>query len=196
MKKIALILIALTCSCSKNTSKNCNDTGRNIEAVSIAKTVVNYMDNDSLIRALPLCTNLNRITISSDSNNTAEHIRVEKLAQNRSLPIKKLLRTEINDQLFFKPSDSLDIISQNCTSEFILPEKEIQSRSIITKEQLESDLIPEYISISYPVFSNDNNKAYIEIGIYSKKRKFGNSLYLKKEKNRWTVAKVQPLWDI
>ena len=53
----------------------------------------------------------------------------------------------------------------------------------------------EFIIFSIPIFSSDNKKAYIEIDIYSKMYRHGESYFLEKNKGKWRVIYSATNWS-
>jgi hypothetical protein len=51
-----------------------------------------------------------------------------------------------------------------------------------------------YYTITIPIFSKDNKKAYAEVSFNCFLCGRGTGVYLKKINNKWKVVKVQELW--
>lgn len=196
---IVLFIFQLILSCNENRTESCNDKVRQTESNEISKVVVQFLEEKRLNFNLPICNSLERLNIiAEDINKISSEVSLKKLDLKapRELYVQKLLLVKLNKKFFFKKSDSLNFVNQNCKSQFKFSKLVLKNVKIVDIKKIKNNSINKYIKFTYPIFSSDNEKAYVEIDFYKKENQFGNSLYLKKTNNKWKIVDIQGLWNI
>lgn len=179
--------------------KNKNITiERNIEIEKIVESIItqdslNIFKNDST--AIPLNKELKKLKIYIlDSN-------IEKI------PPKPIDGIYINDLfyynldvIFISKKDSLDLMNQNLVLKSYRIDNSFSKKLKLTtfKEQKilsKNDRDADFLQLSIPIFSSDNNKAYVEINEIC----FGNcgwskAIYLEKINGKWKIVYKHQLW--
>src|SRR5690606_20552213 len=96
--------------------------------------------------------------------------------------------------IFFHYTDSTTLVEQNrCLNNLTIPKSALGKFKFTC---LENGKIPErYIQFSFPIFSKDNKKAYIEYDQYNGFDGGGQSIYLQKIRGKWKVIEITRNWN-
>ena len=195
MRNFIIIIAIVFLNCSK---KDCKNPVRETESIEISKVIIEFVrQNDTIHLDVPFSSTLKKFNIT-DLQTTQKEVQPKIVTitadPNREILVEKLLHAEIKGKQFFKKSDSLNFIKQNCKAIFTLPKNILQSEKLI-KLDIKKPNNPEYYEITFPIFSSDNKKAYIEIDTFTKEYCFGSSFYLEKIENKWKIIDQQGTWD-
>jgi hypothetical protein len=187
--------------CSKNDCSY-NEKIRKIETEKIIETFLRekYIENSKNSDAV--CNNFKKLKINSESiykepTNKVTIIKLPpslpRILQNTEIYIEMLLNANLKGNKIFNSKDSINFVEQNnCFFKYTLPEK--ISKKLKTIPVSEIDKADNYIILSIPIFSEDNQKAYVEIDCYRKELQFGVSAYLEKKDNLWKIIDTKEIW--
>jgi len=200
---LLIIILALSCS-----DKKSQDAAYKNETLSIIQSLLeqkgvemvrDYPTNQNV----PICINLKKLIINAKCFETVKasnKIVIIKLPKKSftnqgEVCLEKIYKSKPISNVFFKIKDSIDIINQNNSNQnFTIPK--IITKDFETIESNEKTKITEKsIQFSYPIFSKDKTKAYIEFDHYAKNDGYGNSLYLEKENGKWKIKHIESNWD-
>lgn len=176
---------------SINEIKNINSI---IEIIIIQDSLKVLKSNDYINF---LCHDLKRLPI--DIPEKQENGLVLPPAPGR-IYLTELLNERINGEIFFATKDSFNLIAQNSKpSKFIVDQsilKNINSTSF-EKEKAKRKKGKNYrfYEMTIPIFSLDNQKAYVELGYHCGTLcGYGKAIYLKKVSGKWIIVKKFRTW--
>ncbi|SHM68474.1 hypothetical protein [Flavobacterium xinjiangense] len=207
MKNILLLFILTLLSC---TNKKNEDLIRETETVSIIQTLIEKkgleMTRDfPTEKELPICLDLKKVIVNTrcfeetEPNNkiTAIKLPERSFANQGEVCIEKINKSKPINNSFFQIKDSLDILSQNATIKTFKIPKSITQKFKTVELTRNLKIIEQYIQFSIPIFSKDNNKAYLEFDHYSNnEQSYGNSIYLEKIEGKWKIKYIEKNWNI
>lgn len=204
MKKILMILIIclLFANCKKNETE-------------FDKSEIK--DINEIVKIVILEDSLNVLKSENDSKMFSENLIKlniyipEKRKENEPIPpppppsfnnvsIENLLNYKIENQLFFTSKDSLFILEQNLKPNILKIENEIIEKINATSKKNEQEKKKigksyNYYEMTIPIFSKDNQKAYLELNHYCGGLcGSGKSIYLKKINKKWRIVDKWRTW--
>jgi hypothetical protein len=215
MKCKVYILIVLLSSCNKRSeSYNLPDKS---DIYEIIKTVVYEEELPVVNEIIPDDTIINNdgsICISSFSPIplSIDLVKIKfiytKGLSGKDIPplptntqnISYLLDDKINNEFFFCKQDSQYIVFQNEKfNKFRIEEKYLSDFLLTSNEEQENKLLKgghvNYFNMTIPIFSEDNNRAYIEVNhCMSGDGGYGDAIYLEKIDEKWKVLHISRLW--
>ncbi|MEN2402487.1 hypothetical protein GKZ90_0022040 [Flavobacterium sp. MC2016-06] len=204
MNKLLPFLLLLLLGCD---SKNCQKTIRETEAINLLKDLIEQ-DGSNLVsdfpssKDLPICLNLKKIIIETDCfkepTRPAKIIKPPKrsFTNQGKICIEFFNKSRQMKSYFFSKKDSLNFINQNeCIYKLLIP-KSITKNFKTVQRTKTIDITEEYIQFSFPIFSSDNTKAYLEYDHHSKNESYGYSFYLEKINKKWKVKYFATSWAI
>jgi len=192
----SLFLIVFTFSC-KNKNEN-TIIERNIEIEKIFESIITQ---ESL-------NNLKNASAAIPTSEELKKLKVHILASNiEKIPPKPIDGIYINDLfyynldvIFISKKDSLDLMNQNLILKSYrinnsfskkLKLTTFKEQKILSKNNRDTD----FLQLSIPIFSSDNNKAYVEINeICFGNCGWGKAIYLEKRNGKWTIVYKHQLW--
>ena len=131
----------------------------------------------------------------------------EKQANGLVLPpapgriyLTELLHDRIKNEIFFTTKDSSNLIAQNSKpSKFIIDKsilKNINSTSFEKENaKRKKGVNYRFYDMTIPIFSLDNQKAYVELGYHCGTLcGQGKAIYLKKLNGKWIIVKKYGTW--
>lgn len=206
MNRILLLIAFVTLSCNK---KNCQETVRETEAINLFQNLIDEKGKDLVAdfpssKNLPIYLNTKKVIIDAtcfrkeeaSNQNIVIKIIEDPFKSKGQVCIEKFYKSKLDNDVFFLAKDSLNLLNQNeCVQNFIIPKSVIKNYTSIqfTKDIKSTD---EYIQFSFPIFSSDNKKAYLEYDHYSKIERYGNSIYLEKINGKWKIKYIDGNWSI
>jgi len=114
--------------------------------------------------------------------------------------INEILNTDVNNKMFFSKKDSLNIMAQSLNSQKIEIDKIILDK--LNSTTFEKEMIKlkngkqyNFYEMKVPVFSLDNQKAYVELdyrcgGLCGG----GKAIFLEKIKGKWKIVEKRTTW--
>jgi hypothetical protein len=207
MKNILLVFILTLLSC--NSKKN-EELIREKELIIIIQTLLNEKGLEMVSdfrskQKLPICLNLKKVIVNTKcfeqtkTNDKTVVIKFpEKSFTNQAeVCIEKIYKSRPINNSFFLKKDSLNIVNQNETFKAFKIPKSITQKFKTVELTKSSKITEKYIQFSIPIFSKDNNKAYLEFDHYSdNENSYGNSIYLEKVNGKWKIRETKGNWDI
>jgi hypothetical protein len=192
-----LIILMIAFSCQNNKKENIaieknNEIEKIVECV-ILQDSLNVFKNDST--AIPLSKELKKLKVFSGDLNA------------KPVPPKPVSGIYLNDLFYYKlditffpKKDSLQILAQNDVLKTYIINSPIAKRILMTtfeeqKKKSKKNLDANFLYLTIPIFSADNNKAYLEIN----EKCFGNcgwgkAIYLEKQNGKWKIIYKRELW--
>lgn len=189
-------------SCNK---KDCdyNEKIRKIETDKIVEALVLQKHLENFKDSYAICSSFKKIKINTESvyTNPSKKLDVVKLPprlpiiiENTEIYIEKLLNANLKGKKIFQISDSINFVEQNsCFLKYSLPQD--ISKKLKTISVFKIQKASNYIILSIPIFSEDNQKAYMEVDCYPEKDQYGFSVYLEKKDNFWKIKDVKGNWN-
>lgn len=115
------------------------------------------------------------------------------------LQLNSLLNVKINNEVFFRKTDSLHLLFQNHLYKTFPIEKELAKRiKFISSAEAASDMASEksirFYKMTIPIFSSDNKKAYVEWDYSCPLCGYATAIFLKKEDGKWLIVREENLW--
>ena len=197
-KEFILLLIAFTLL-------NCETKSKTIELDS--------KEINAIVEAVIIQDSLNVLKDKKGSKmfcTELEAVRIEipvKLKNGLTPPpfpgnqfISNILKTKINDEVFFSKKDSANIMSQSSTLEKFEIGNAISSKvnaTTIEKEFKKKENGKDYnfYQMKIPIFSLDKQKAYVELNRYCGHLcGSGKAIYLKKINGKWIIIEKWRTW--
>jgi len=206
---IILTFLLFILSCNKRNE----NSQKSVEVIEKPLSLKEIKDINSIIETIIIQDSL-KVLKSDDYTNFLCHdlrrLPIDipvKQANGLVLPpvpgriyVTELLNNKINDELFFTTKDSSNLIAQNSkSSKFIIDKsilKNINSTSF-EKEKAKRKKGENYrfYEMTIPIFSRDNQKAYVELGYHCGTLcGHGKAIYLKKIKGKWIIVKKFGTW--
>lgn len=204
MKKLLLILlVSFSFTKCKNNKENELDSSKIKDINEIVKTVIledtlNVLKNEK--ESGMFCEELVKLDIYIP----------EKRKDNESIPppppsfykisIENLLYHKIENEMFFTSVDSIYLLKQNLNTEKLKIKKDIAEKiNLTTKEKeinkRENGKSYNFYEMTIPIFSSDNQKAYIELNHYCGGLcGSGKSIFLKKIDGKWKIIEIWRTW--
>ncbi len=114
--------------------------------------------------------------------------------------INRIINTKIKDQIFFSNKDSLSLINQYRELDSLKINPEILRNVISTstkKAKLKTKIDEGYYfcEMTIPLFSKDNNRAYVELAYYCGRLcGGGKSIFLEKINGEWKIIESYETW--
>lgn len=114
--------------------------------------------------------------------------------------IENLLNYKIENQIFFTNKDSLFLLEQNLKFNELKVENEIIEKINATSKNIEQEKKKigksyNYYEMTIPLFSEDNQKAYLELNHYCGYLcGSGKSIFLKKINGKWRIVEKRRTW--
>lgn len=211
MKKSIFILTLsiFILSCNK---KNEN-LQKKVELIEKPLSLKEIKDINSIVETVIIHDSLKVLKSNDYTNFLCHDLRrlpidiPEKQANGLVLPpapgriyLTELLNEKINNEIFFTEKDKSNLIAQNSKpSKFIIDKsilKNINSTSF-EKENAKRKKGENYrfYEMTIPIFSLDNQKAYIELGYHCGTLcGHGKAIYLKKLNGKWIIVKKFGTW--
>lgn len=199
MKKTLFIFTFLiVVSCGNNKTEYVFDSEKTDNTNKIIQTLISNKNLNVFNSSIPVCKEL-------IGNAIYEPIPINGIIKfppkkYKFIRINELLQKEVDGKVFFNPKDSTFIANQNLNPKKINIDIKILPKVKITtlKEQKlkikNSEQINFYL-INIPIFSSDNNKAYIEVDkICSGECGYGTEIYLEKLNGKWKIIKSKLSW--
>ncbi len=206
MKKLILILLV---SLSFTKCKN-NDNQAEIDSSKINEI-------NEIVKTVILEDSLNVLKNNKDSKKFCEELIKldiyipEKRKNNEPNPpppppsfykisIENLLYYKIENEFFFTSKDSLYLLQQNLNPEKLKIEKAVIKNINLTTNEKEINKIKmgksyNFYEMTIPIFSSDNQKAYVELNHYCGGLcGSGKSIYLKKINRKWKIVDKWSTW--
>ena len=203
MKEILRIIIIclLFTNCKKNESEFDSSEIKNIN--EIVQSVI-LEDNLNVLKSKSeskmFCGNLIKLNIYIPEKRK-ENEPIPPLSESfNNVSIEKLLYYKIENKMFFTTNDSLFLLKQNLKPNELEIENEIIEKINVTskKNELEKKKIGKlynYYEMTIPVFSKDNQKAYLELNHYCGYLcGSGKSIFLKKINGKWKIVDKWRTW--
>jgi hypothetical protein len=206
MKKLILILLVslLFTKCKNNNNEIEIGSPKINEINKIVKTIIledslNVLKNDK--ESKMFCEELIKLDIYiPEKRKKNEPIPPPPPPSFYKISIEDLLNYKIENEMFFTSKDSLDLLRQNLNPEKLIIEKDILQKINLTTEERENtkrkngELYNFYV-MTIPIFSSDNNKAYVELNHYCGGLcGNGKSIFLKKINGKWKVVDKWRTW--
>jgi hypothetical protein len=205
MKKILLILlVSLSFTKCKNNSETEFDISKIKDINEIVKTVIiedslNVLKNEK--ESKMFCRELIKLEIYiPEKRKDNEPFPPLPLPFSNVISIEKLLSFKIENKMFFTSKDSLYLLQQNSNPQKLKIEKKvIEKINLTTKEkEINKKKIGEsynFYEMTTPIFSSDNQKAYLELNHYCGGLcGSGKSIFLKKINGKWKIIDKWGTW--
>ncbi|MBS7253209.1 hypothetical protein [Flavobacterium branchiicola] len=202
MRKITIFLILIITGCSKNDCSN-NEKIRKIETDKIVETLLQQKYFENSKDSYTVCCSLKKLQINTESIYAEPTKKIEivklpprlpRILENTEIYIEKLLNANSKGKKLFQIKDSINFVEQNnCFLKHKLSQNISKKLKTISVSKIEK--ASNYIILSIPIFSEDNQKAYIEIDCYPKKDQYGVSVYLEKKDNIWKIKDIKSNWS-
>lgn len=196
---LILFIVFITFCCQKKQPEKHILTQRENEIEKIVECVI-YQDSLRILKndsfSIPLCLDLKKIKVYK----TNENLKKMPPTPMNGVYLKNLFYTYYELKPFFNKSDSLNLLSQNdILNNFVVDNKNFKKYKTITLDELkEKHKIKNEINYFYltiPIFSSDNNKAYVEVVERCGGECGGaEALYLEKINNKWKITFRRQLW--
>ena len=204
MKKTILLFVFILLSCNDKKESLI----RQNETLNIVKTIIKEKGLEIVKdypneNELPICLNLKKIIVTNkcfietkqDNKITVVKLPEKSFTNNGEVCIEKIYKSKPIDNIFFLKKDSLDIINQNETFKTFKIPKSITGKFKTLEQTKNFKVTEEYIQFSIPIFSTNNEKAYIEFDNYTKnENSYGYSIYLEKKKGKWKIKSIERNW--
>lgn len=188
-----LVLFFMTLSCKKNEEKTNLDSARIENINQIVKAII-VQDSLRILKTdenpIELFENLKKLRIYVPTKKDIE-IGVPPPPPTYATSINKIINEKINSKLFFSNKDSLSLINQYPQLDSLKINAEILRTviSISTKKARLKTKTGEgyyFCEMTIPLFSKDNNKAYVELAYYCGRLcGGGKSIFLEKIDGHW-----------
>ncbi|OCB71792.1 hypothetical protein [Flavobacterium crassostreae] len=206
MKSLLLILlVSLSFTKCKNISDEPEFNSSKIKDISeIVKTVIledslNVLKNDKKTKMF--CEDLIKLDIYiPEKRKDNEPIPPPPPPSFNNISIQNLLNNKIENQIFFTSKDSLYLLKQNLNPQKLKIEKEIVEKINLTSKEKEINKkgkgeFYNFYEMTIPIFSSDNQKAYVELNHYCGRLcGSGKSIYLKKINGKWKIVDKWRTW--
>ena len=204
MKKLLLLFVFILLSCNEKKESLI----RQNETLNILKTLIEEKGIEMVKdypneNELPICLNLKKVIVNNNcfaETKQDDKIIIVKLPKksftnNGEVCIEKIYKSKPIENIFFLKKDSLDIMNQNETFKTFKIPKSITGKFKTLEETKNLKVTEEYLQFSIPIFSTDNEKAYIEFDHYANnENSYGFSIYLEKTKGKWKIKSIERNW--
>ncbi|MEM0577535.1 hypothetical protein [Flavobacterium polysaccharolyticum] len=192
----ALMFLFFILSC-KNNSKNIiieqnSEIKKVIECV-IMDDSLNILRSDSI--PIPLSKELNKLKVYRlKMTNNKRPPKPEKGIYLEDLFYYRL------DNKFIPEKDSLYLLNQNESVKTYVIENTFQKKINLTtfkeqKDKRKANKNAEFVYLTFPIFSSDNAKAYLEIvNVCFGDCGSGQAVYLEKKNGKWQIVYEHQLW--
>lgn len=201
MKTIFISILFLTVLSCKNSeeapkldAQKIMDINEIVEVIVLEDSLPVLKNTDDRGKLYEDLIKLNILIPEKPKNN----IHIPPLPEFPNISIDELLHHKKG--AFFKSKDSLYIIEQNSYPEKLKIDKRFKTKfNLITIEEFKRkksrDEFYSYYIISLPVFSLDNQNAYVELNHYCGGLcGSGSSIYLKKINGKWKIIDFWGNW--
>ena len=204
MKRIFIIVFIclLFANCKKNNSKFENSEIKYINEIVkivISDDSLNVLKSENETKMF--CEDLLKLDIYIPEKRKAnEPIPPPPPPSFNDVSIEDLLNNKIENQMFFSSIDSLFLLEQNLKPKKLKIENEIIEKINVTSKNIElekkkSGKSYNYYEMTIPIFSKDNQKAYLELNHYCGYLcGSGKSIYLKKVNGKWKIVEKWRTW--
>ncbi|EKT3966161.1 hypothetical protein NTJ12_001216 [Flavobacterium psychrophilum] len=205
MKNILLILlVSFSLTKCKNNSETKFDSSKIKDINEIVKTVIleddlNVLKNEK--ESKMFCEELIKLDIYiPEKRKDNEPIPPPPPPSFNDISIENLLYYKIENEMFFTSNDSLYLLQQNLNPQKLKIETEVVEKINLTTKEKEGNKrkIGEsynFYEMTIPVFSSDNQKAYLELNHYCGGLcGSGKSIFLKKINSKWKIVDKWRTW--
>lgn len=206
MKKIVLILLVSFSftKCKNNNYETEFDSSKIKDINEIARIVtledsLNVLKNEK--KSKMFCEELIKLNIYiPKKRKDDEPIPPPPPPSFNSISIENLLYQKIENQMFFNSKDSLFLLQQNSkTQNFKIEKILVEKINFTTKEKeinkKKMGKLYNYYEMTIPIFSLDNQKAYLKLNHYCGKLcGGGESIFLKKINGKWKIINKWRAW--
>jgi len=206
MKKIFLILLVSLSftNCKKINNETEFDSSKIKDINEIVKTVILEDSLNVLINGKGtkmFCEELIKLDIYIPERRTDnEPIPPPPPPSFNDISIENLLYSKIENEIFFTSKDSLYLLQQNLNPQTRKIEKEVVEKinSTTKEKELKKKKLGEsynFYEMTIPIFSSDNQKAYLELNHYCGGLcGSGKSIFLKKINGKWKIIDKWRTW--
>lgn len=189
-------------------SKDCREEIRKAETINIIKDLLeqeemNFVSDFPSKEELPICINLKKVIVRT---NCFEKVKNTDVITTVKLPVRTFLSEgevcieqlysskPIKDG-FFMLKDSSDIVNQkNCNQSVIIPRDIVKNfKTVVYSDK--TPIAKRYVQFSFPIFSKDNKRAYVEFDHHSTLERYGNGLLLEKINGKWKIVEILRGWN-
>jgi hypothetical protein len=197
-KNIFLFTFLIVISCGNDKTEYVFDSEKINNTNKIIQTLISDKKSNISKNSIPICIELIGNTIYEPIA-TNGIIKLPPKAY-KFIQIKELLEKKVNGELFFSPKDSIFIATQNLNPKKLNINKNILAnfKTTTLKEQeskIKNSEQVDFYLINVPVFSSDNNKAYIEVDKKcSGECGYGTEIYLEKINGKWKIIEYKQSW--
>ena len=204
MKKIFVIVFVclLFANCKNYKSKFDNSEIKDINEIVkivIIEDSLNVLKSES--KSKMFCENLIKLDIYiPEKRKHNEPIPPPLPPSFNNVSIENLLYYKIDNEIFFTSKDSLFLLEQNLKPKELKIENEIIEKINATSKKIEQEKKKigksyNYYEMTIPVFSKDNQNAYLELNHYCGYLcGSGKSIYLKKLNGKWRIVDKWRTW--
>jgi hypothetical protein len=206
MRKIlSILLVSLSFVNSKNSKNETEfDSYKIKNSNEIVKTVILEDSLNVLINGTGsgmFCEELIKLDIYiPEKRKDNKPIPPPPLPSFNDISIKNLLFFKIENEMFFTSKDSLNLLQQNLNPKKLKIERDVVSKINLTTKEKEKNKQKKgesynYYEMTIPIFSSDNQKAYLQLNHYcSGLCGSGQSIYLKKINGKWKIIDKWLTW--
>ena len=206
MKKIFLILLVSLSftNCKKIKNESEFDSSKIKDINEIVKTVILEDSLNVLIHGKGtkmFCEELIKLDIYiPEKRKDNEPIPPPPPPSFNDISIENLLYSKIENEIFFTSKDSLYLLQQNLNPQILKIEKEIVEKinSTTKEKEINKKKLGEsynFYEMTIPIFSSDNQKAYLELNHYCGRLcGSGKSIFLKKINGKWKIIDKWRTW--
>ncbi|MCC9072167.1 hypothetical protein LNQ49_11300 [Flavobacterium sp. F-65] len=206
MKKIFLILLVSLSftNCKKIKNETKFDSSKIKDINEIVKTVIIEDSLNVLINGKGtkmFCEELIKLDIYiPEKTKDNEPIPPPPPPSFNAISIEDLLCSKIGNEIFFTSRDSLYLLQQNSNPQTLKIEKEVVEKinSTTKEKEINKKKLGEsynFYEMTIPVFSSDNQKAYLELNHYCDGLcGSGKSIFLKKINGKWKIIDKWRTW--
>ena len=204
MKRIFIIvsICLLFANCKKNKSEFNNSEIKDINEIVnivIIEDSLNVLKSES--ESKMFCENLIKLDIYiPEKRKENEPIPPPPPPSFNDVSIEDLLNDKIENRMFFSSNDSLFLLEQNLKSKELKIENEIIEKINTTSKNIELEKKKNgksynYYEMTIPIFSKDNQKAYLELNHFCGHLcGSGKSIYLNKINGKWKIVNKWRTW--
>ncbi|RTY85831.1 hypothetical protein [Flavobacterium sp. GT3R68] len=203
MKYLILIITFLSLlSCKKSNEKGEFDSAKIKNINEIVETIIiedslNVLKSDKKSRML--CEDLIKINVYVPEK-SKDGLELPPPPPSNNISINTLINSKIIEPMFFTSKDSTYLILQNSGIVKYRIDEKILAKVNFTSSEMEKTKRKigkhySFYEISLPLFSVDNNKAYVELGYYCGSLcGQGKAFFLEKINGKWKIIESFGTW--
>jgi hypothetical protein len=193
---ITILFLFFVFSCKNKSENTITEQNHDIEKVIefvIMDDSLNVLRSDS--SEIPLSKELKKLKVYS--LNKSGKKRPPK--PENGIYLEDLFYYHLDDK-FIPEKDSLYLLNQNETLNTYVIENTFPKRIKLTtfekqKSKRKANKDAEFVHLTFPIFSSDHTKAYLEIiNVCFGDCGFGQAIYLEKKNGMWKIVYQNELW--